>query len=507
MELKNTFDRRRCALFCFLSVFIWGLIAHGYAFGNLSLSHDGMNEFGLKGAVGYAPLDVAGWKLSIGRFFEPVYLMVLKGGFSSPWLSGILALVWISLLLWVLTRMLPLCSPLAVILSAGILTANLTVTAGAAGFMADLDAHMCAAFLSALGAYYLMKGGKKRLLAIPCLVISMGIYQPMLSVCLTLVLLTCVMDFIKNKPVRDVLIKGLLSVLICAVSCGIYLPVAKCACGIFHIAPAQTYNGFGSILNFDDNSILASVYLTYKEATGQLLFPVSPWSKDLCVLLRLGIFAFDAFLLIRAFLREKTRAGNLIWTLICLAAAPLCMNAACFLSGGRSHILMYYAVWMADLLPLMLLKGEGKASRALTAFLLGAVLLSCVQTSNALYVRRQSEQNAAFSAMTRVLDRIEATDGYLPGETEVLLIGVPEPPQRDAFSFTYRLIGSRDTSPISGESYYGSFFAYLLPSDIRLCGETRREALTQQIDIPSLPVFPADGSLLWRDGTLVLRLN
>ena len=168
---------------------------------------------------------------------------------------------------------------------------------------------------------------------------------------------------------------------------------------------------------------------------------------------------------------------------------------------------MYYAVWMADLLPLMLLEGEGKMPRIVSAVLLGAVLLSYVQTSNALYVRRQSEQNAAFSAMTRVLDRLEATDGYVPGETEVLLIGVPEPPRKDAFSFTYRLIGSRDTSPISGESYYGSFFDYLLPSDIHLCGEARREALTSQIDVNALPVFPADGALLWLDGTLILRLK
>ena len=163
MEINGVFDRRRRALFCFLTVFIWGFIAHGYAFGCLSLAHDGMNEFSLSGSVGYAALSVAGWKLSIGRFFEPVYLMVLKGGLSTPWLSGILALVWIALLLWVLTRLLPIRSPLAVILSAGILTVNLTVTAGAAGFMSDLDAHMCAAFLSALSAYYLMKVGKKRL--------------------------------------------------------------------------------------------------------------------------------------------------------------------------------------------------------------------------------------------------------------------------------------------------------------------------------------------------------
>lgn len=184
------------------------------------------------------------------------------------------------------------------------------------------------------------------------------------------------------------------------------------------------------------------------------------------------------------------------------------MNAACFLSGGRSHILMYYAVWMADLLPLMFLEDEGKMPRIVSAVLLGAVLLSCVQTSNALYVRRQSEQTAAFSAMTRVLDRIETTEGYVPGKTEVLLIGVPEPPRKDAFSFTYRLIGSRDTSPISGESYYGGFFNYLLPSDIRLCGEARREALIHQIDVDALPVFPADSALLWLDdNTLILRLK
>lgn len=213
-------------------------------------------------------------------------------------------------------------------------------------------------------------------------------------------------------------------------------------------------------------------------------------------------------LLLRAVHRHKTRAVNLICVVFCLLLLPLVSNLSCLLSGGQSHQLMYYAVWMMDLLALLLLGDvHHKPLTVLCAALTGVLLLGGVQTANGLYVRKQIEQNAAVSTMTRVLDRLEHTESYVPGETEVVFLGIPAPAKIDAFADTYRLTGSTKTSPISHEPYYESFFRYLLPADIRLCDEARRAEVITHIDASALSVFPAEGSLTWIDGSIAVRMQ
>lgn len=134
-------------------------------------------------------------------------------------------------------------SGLFCLLAAGILTVNLTVTAGAAAYLTDLDANLCAAFLSALGAYFLCGGGKKRLLAVPCLIAAMALYQAMLSVCLVLVMADSILSFLRNEKAGNTVTKGLISALLCVFSCGIYLLLTKAVCRIAGVTPAETYNG------------------------------------------------------------------------------------------------------------------------------------------------------------------------------------------------------------------------------------------------------------------------
>lgn len=508
MENGRITKRAREVLFCFLAVFAWGTVAHGYALSNLTLSHDSMNEFFAGGPLHFFSMTVNEWKLSLGRFVEPLYLMLFKGGIAASWWSGILALTWISLTLCVVVRLFRARSGLFCLLAAGILTVNLTVTAGTAAYLAELDAYLFAAFLSALGAYFLCGGGRKRLLAVPCLIASMGIYQAMLSVCLVLVMADCILSFLCNESAKETVMKGLISALLCIFSCGIYLLLAKAVLRVSGIAPAETYNGLDRLLDFSETSFLSALVTTYKEAAGQLLFTVSLWGKSVSVFLRCLILLTDAALLLRAAVRHRTRAANLIWILVCLILLPLAANVSCLLSGGKSHQLMYYAVWMMDLLPLLLLTDvRNKPLTVLCAALTAVLLLGGIQTANGLYVRKQMEQNAAVSTMTRVLDRLERTEGYVPGETEVVFLGVPAPAKIDAFADTYRLTGSSKTSPISHEPYYESFFRYLLPTEIRLCDEERRNEVRALDGVSDLPVFPAEGSISWTDGSLTVKMQ
>ena len=69
----------------------------GGAFTNFTVSHDSLNEMFLSGDIRYAAGSVADWKISLGRFLYPAYRAVFSSGAGTPWLSGVLSLVWVSL--------------------------------------------------------------------------------------------------------------------------------------------------------------------------------------------------------------------------------------------------------------------------------------------------------------------------------------------------------------------------------------------------------------------------
>ena len=70
--LHITGERQRL-LASFAAVFLCGLLAHGYAFAGLTLSHDSLNEMFLSGDIHYAAGSVADWKISLGRFLYPAF--------------------------------------------------------------------------------------------------------------------------------------------------------------------------------------------------------------------------------------------------------------------------------------------------------------------------------------------------------------------------------------------------------------------------------------------------
>ena len=87
-------------LIAFASVFAIGLFAHAYCFTNLTLSHDGLNEFYVYGPVNYLDLNVFELKISTGRQLIPIYDLIFRGRVVVPWLSGLLSLVWLSFSVW-----------------------------------------------------------------------------------------------------------------------------------------------------------------------------------------------------------------------------------------------------------------------------------------------------------------------------------------------------------------------------------------------------------------------
>lgn len=62
---------------------------------------------------------------------------------------------------------------------------------------------------------------------------------------------------------------------------------------------------------------------------------------------------------------------------------------------------------------------------AISLALIAALVWGNIQTANALYLKKDLERQATLSRMTELCLRLDQTEGYVPGETPVVFIGLP----------------------------------------------------------------------------------
>lgn len=140
-------QEKKRMLWAFLSVFAWGMLAHGYRFLNNTISHDSLVEMNSAFVSDYI-------KLGSGRIVVPVYRAIFRGPVAIPWLVGCLALFWIGAAVYLVSRIFKMESPVLVVLTAGIFTVNITVSGLAGTYLHDLDCNMFS-MLCAVGAVHL----------------------------------------------------------------------------------------------------------------------------------------------------------------------------------------------------------------------------------------------------------------------------------------------------------------------------------------------------------------
>lgn len=176
------------------------------------------------------------------------------------------------------------------------------------------------------------------------------------------------------------------------------------------------------------------------------------------------------------------------------------------------HDLMVYAVWLLYLLPLLLWKWTSKestADRTVHAFiviLLSFIVFSYIQTDNAVYVKKEVESKATLSLMTEILAEVERTEGYVPGETEVLFVGqVSEILQEMPGS--QRLMGISGCNKSTAITYAGTYPAYFENVMLRDVKVVFDAGAGEDEEVLKMPSYPQSGYVKMLDGTVVVKLR
>ena len=498
-------EGEKIAATAFLAVFVWGLAAHAYGFLNLIISHDSIAEFFTSDAV-------MRWKVALGRFAEPIYLKVFHSGLALPWLNGVLTLIWLSVSVWLTARIFSIKDKIRIALIAGIFTVNITVTALAATYITDLDADIFAAMLNVCAVFLWERGGKTSWLGVLPLVLAMGLYQSMVSVAITLVIIVSILKLIQGEQALMVIRNGFQAIAMFLIAGMLYLLVTKLVCALTRIELASGYNGLTSLLEADGGILHFVRGIPFAYSSWLAVFSKSLRSPTEMLALHIFLAIPAVVVLLHLICTKRLPIPNKVLTIVLGMLLPLGMNISCVLDGGMVHDLMLYAAWLVYLLVLLLVSAYTdsalcsgilpKACQNVAVFVLILILLVDVQTANSAYVKKSLERQATLSIMTNVNAQMNGTAGYMPGESKVVFVGSPRTESNELFPYLSQITGLGYEAAITYEGVYTAYYKYVLQTALWQVSNDIPKEFTDP-----MPSFPQNGYIQWYNDVLVVKLS
>ena len=271
---------------------------------------------------------------------------MFSGGAGTPWLSGVLSLVWVSLAVYLVSRLFSVDNALLLAVIGALFVTNVSYSALAATYIYDLDGDMLAMLLAVCAAYLLLRGTlRRRALAVIPIVGSLALYQAMISVTVSLVMIACILRLLENESAKAVFFDGLKAVGILFIGGAAYYILVRAVSSASGVALDGGYNSLLSLGRMTPDLLPEAVRSTYdtwaRSTVRQPVFVPLPVTRAGHLLLAVLTLAAAACFL----LRKRLPAANLLLALVLAALLPMGMNLSNFLgyAGMEAHDLMKYA--------------------------------------------------------------------------------------------------------------------------------------------------------------------
>ncbi len=544
-NVSKSFQRNKTLMLqCVVCVFLWGLLAHGYMYFSNNISHDSLNEFVLDDTV----IKI---KINSGRIFWLVYAFLVRGIVAVPAWIGLLSMVFLSVALFYILKIFRIKSLGVIVLFSGILTVNLSMVCLNGTFIHDADVNTLGCAMAVLSVFVWNRCKDKKICylfgSIP-LFFSLGLYQAFVSVTLTLMLFVCCLEILRGEKCKAVLLRGAKGLLMVVCACIAYFACVKIVCAIAGVTQKGGYNfienlGALNMLGFVvlvAKAYMRSIVILFTTDTG-LGFASFTSNIGIVVLTSLYLFAVGAFFIKRLINKRLTWQSRLFAVALILAC-PLAMNAIEVIANRGSYLLMSYAVWLAYLFGILLIREEvcdslrekepltevdaGEVSQDVqepakaTAFdrvlaickpiayvLLSVILIGNVRQAHTFYTLKDFQGDATFSLMTRVIEDVDDCEGYMAGETEICFVGdidkqiiYPHGYEEVKKLYFYKTALGWSNSP-----RYQEYFDYVMMIPVRLASDKTAKELRETEMVKDMASYPNAGSIKMVNGVVVVK--
>lgn len=476
------------------------LVAHGYCFFNALYNHDSLLIF----------QNEDSWQFSLGRFLQPFYLSLFKGRTVAPWLIGCLSFAFLMASAYLLLSLLNIRSLKDMCAATAMLITATTFTLSNATFMPWSDIYMLALLLSVAGTYIAIKHGRYFVVSVVCMALSMGLYQSYIQVAVLLLMFDVFADALRNKGIKDIVRKSAIYLCVIAAAFVVFWCLVKMFQYFYEIPMANGYNGMAKVGHYKGARHLLSCFVgTYKYVLRSLVNPITA-HKKYSLVARFMLILTGMWAIVRILINSRLSKANILLALMLMCLFPFGLNFVYFITQGFANNLITFSFAVMPLLVFPLLSASGidggklLKTAKVTVYVSFAVIVFCnIIFANRTYVKKDLEARATLSVVTRIIDRIEQTEGYAAGKTKVRIIGTLERnPLVIARRAGFNYAGTGNTTWVAAtyniERYIYHYLAYpykmywgKCPSDIA----------------DSLDMFPAKNCTAIRDGILYIKIG
>lgn len=518
----------------FSSTIIAALIAHLFCWTNTMFSHDSL-------------LIIQSDQISeiaYGRPFQHLYLY-LRGLVVAPWLVGVLGTLYLTLSNLIICEVLNIRSRGFVIALCSIMATSPFVTLLNATYITWYDVYMLALLLSCVAVLLCKSYRHGWIIGTPLICLSMGLYPAYVQVAIVLIATIGLIELLRNRGKFHFFfyVKAIVMVVAGAL---LYLLAVKYVQEFMGIAASTGYNSPTSAFQFD-RSPLRELAKAWLAPLLYLLFPETHMVRA-SGLANLLLIILLFVVITRLCVKNKLRVGHIILAVLILALIPLFANVVGFAAANNTHSLMIYSYYLfyAVLFACLSVKTlsatqsvethvEARGERECGGFKkvttgIAIILVLLMATSNTIYanqvyLKKDLEYQATLSIMTGLAERLEAIPGYIPGKTPVAFSGSLAknpyysdvrkgfPPANDQQSFddgngqyTGYSIGLGADVSIYNFTQMSRYYEYVLGRPIMMATaeglNDNRKALLE-----SMPVYPVDGSIVFNEGTVLVKLS
>lgn len=415
LKWKNVF--RAEELFALKWAFVIGLFSHMFVYVNHYPAYSGLYSF---------LIDEPSTFLWQGRFLTPI-ISSLDGQATLPWVLGLTAsFLWAMVALCV-TRIFELTNRFNIfVISAMIVTFPVVAACNTYLYMADIFS--CASMFACLGVLAWKKGSKIKycIISILCYLGCLALYQPMLSIAITCIVLMGAFRIIAEENVWDT-VKQLIRAVMC-----LLLAVAIWY-GIYYMIQVVTNNSGNTIgTSLSISTILYGAFMCYRNAKW-LLFDGTYFATSVGRVVVIGTLL--AALLEGIIFIKRMLKSNLVWRIIILIALVVIFPlSACyvFLQMPTTDVVsrLFMAYSLVFVLPLILADYNSagrdeketvpqKNRRILAGYLATIIafisIAFFVVTDNTAYMNAYMSYEKEYSFAVRLVDRIETHPDYEEG--------------------------------------------------------------------------------------------
>lgn len=503
-SLREAIDWQKLK-FIALCVFCFGLVAHGYCFFNANFSHDILWDL-----YEESPATMVG----SGRYLRPVYRLI-RGNFTLPAFNGLGELLFMTVSAYLLTTLLGIRKKALVLLTCGVLITNSTVSLMNATFLHDADAYGFTLVVTLLGVWTAVNRKRGLLWCIPFFFVSLGIYQAYINCAIYLFLMLALLELLKGEPVKQVYVQTIGRMLAIAAAMVLYYIGHLLVLKITGIPENGAYNTVSSVAANGLSGIFSRLYSLFYAEAGWFLFP-SSCRVVLIRVVNLLLVALAGVCLLSLGQQSKLNGASWLGIAGILALMPLGMNAVALLSGV-SHSITIFSFFLSYLLVFALAERylqlplpRCRAGAATAAYVLTGIMLfdNCLY-SNTAYLKKQLEADATLSVFTRVLQRMEATEGYIPNETPVAIIGSlsDSPMSIPREGFPDNGLGISDNYATTYLTTHQKYIGYYLGYPAVFADGGLQWEMMNHPQVLEMPLFPAPGSIQMVEGTMVVKFS